>query len=186
MGIVCLTACGKETAELPPETMYIEQADIPDLGKDIWRYENTGTWRYAIDDSIRSIAVKKYNLENGKWYDFGGSRSYGDALGKNSGIGIGYDNLRVATAIAIGRGGGRYSEKVETYQTSLHSHEVWLEGWKAIEDGKEIPLTMQIMDEDEVIALPSLDLFYEPEKLAEMGFQSVAVATVTFSSEISE
>lgn len=75
---------------------------------------------------------------------------------------------------------------MEIYQTSLHSHEVWLKDWKEIEDGVEIPLTMQIMDEEEVIELPSPDLFYEPEELSEMGFQSVAVAAVTFSSEISE
>lgn len=176
-------ACGTKTAEVPPETMYIEQADVPKYGQHISQYEHTGTWRYSLDDSIQWMEMKKYNLGNGKWYELGGTS--GDVLGRDAGVAIGYDDLRGGWTAVIGGGVGS-SEPGGTYETDLYRHVFWLEGWETIEDGVEIPLTMQILDDKEEIEPPSLDLFFDPETLNEMDFDSVMVATVVFSSEKSE
>ena len=171
-----LSGCGM--GERKPENMYVEKTDTSVYSQVIEGKEHQGLYRYEVDESIRTIHMSAYELEDGAWRNRRGQSSYiplEDALE----IAIGYQNMMEDLTMSDGAT-GQYGFTAEE-DNDLYHHVSWREGWVEIVSEEEIPLTMQIVDEEETLTMPSLDAFFTPEKLTEEGFDKVFVVTVRFS-----
>lgn len=177
-GMVLLAAGLAGCGSGKPANMYLEKTDSSAYSGDISGKENQGMYRYVVDDTVKTIHLNMYQLgEDGTWYSRRGQSSY--VVEDAPEIAIGYHQMMEDLVLSDGSL-GQYQGTFD--KSDRYSHVSWLEGWTEIACEEEIPLTMQILDEQEKIMMPSLADYFAPEKLLEKDFDEVFVVTAQFST----
>lgn len=131
-----------------------------------------------VEDTVKTIHFNMYQLEeDGTWRSRRGQSSY--VVEDAPEIAIGYHQMMEDLVLSDGFL-GQYQGTFD--KSDRCSHVSWLEGWTEIICEEEIPLTMQILDEQEKIKMPTLADYFAPEKLLENDFDEVFVITAQFST----
>lgn len=183
-----LCACQKAPSS---PAMYIEPAQLTQVEEDIAKLlgANTATpiYDFQVDDSVQSMTINAYELENGQWHLFygGGGRAFTDSSGR---LALEYDTIRDGIREAIQSKTVSGSTSFESTEPlglpeGFHRATSKLDQRQEIVYGQEIPLAIQIVTSRNEVRSFDTSYFHHPEEYAKYGYEHVFAITVTFRQE---
>lgn len=184
--IISLAACGNNEAIKESKPINIKLAALTEEEEKIINLfghnEDSKVYDYTIDESITTIHVKKYILDdNLEWTETDKSGTVVKSLEGRIAFTLNETgDLRVGfQENGISSSWGKNSEINIDASTSIRSTS-WFDGADIIYE-EEIPLAIQIFTNSDVVTNYSTDGFYHTEKLE--GHDKVIAITITFSQD---
>ena len=181
-----LSACAGEARQDREPEMYIEPAllneDEEKMAQLLGGMDGQHIFDFSVDDSVQSLSIKLWKLEDGEWTDWQADRQM---LIEGSGrIALGFDDITAGCRIAVqtqsgfnaSTGSSEPDEELEAMgRTTAQRRE--------IEYDKEIALAIQTFtDKNEVISYDP-EYFEHPEEYEKLGYEGVFAITACFSQE---
>lgn len=170
-----LTGC--TSTAISSDEMYIEQAKLTDKEQAILDLvgENGNPYvlDFIVDDTVRTLQINTYELQNGKWHliSGGGGHAFGDRVGR---IALSFDKIEygIKTAIQSEHTKGstsHYIPKKEALE-GMGTATSRLTNRTKIEYEKEIPLVLEITTTKNEVRSYAPDYgFANPQKYKELG-----------------
>lgn len=181
-----LTACS--SANTKTNKMYIESAKLTEDEKALIELVGVEEIPYivdfSVDDTIQSLQINTYELENNEWklISGGGGRQFTDTHGRMALI---FDNIGCGLQTALENYGyNRYGTISNSNFEGMGEYTSFLSSKTAIEYEKEIPLVIQIYtSKDTIQSLSPEFAFYEPQTYEDLGYEKVYAITCLFSQK---
>lgn len=181
--ILSLSACSNaKSMTIAPAALSDNERSVAEMVSD---KQNFGIFDYSFDDSIKQVSLAVYQLDGENWVKVHGDFQQLIHDGKGR-LAMSFDKIPDEAYFSV------YSPEGVMSRSSYDSLGIDLsaEGWltsfrespaEIIAD-KEIPLAIQIFGESKEggTHVESLDTFYNPKKLSEMGYSAVFIVTATF------
>ncbi len=191
--LVSIFFIGCTDKEVEDNTLYIEKAVLTEEEDNIIKLLGTefdnSIFDFKVDDTVKSIYLTYYTLEDGKWIpDLGESKYlFKDTEGR---IAITFNNLdnghrEALQSKSVNSSSTHYPEEKNIEEIGVTTS--YLSDKKEIVYEEEIPLVIQILTNKNEVKSYNVDYFYSPEVYAEEGYEKVYAITVKFSqNEISD
>lgn len=181
-----LSACGKNVSK----EMYLEEAQLTEeenkivelIGMD----QKQLIYDFQADDTIKSIQINTYELEDGQWslVTGGGGQAWTDPKGR---IALGFerisDDLRVAVQSSQHIGATSYQRELEEEGENMGCATSVLTERKEIVYEKEIPVAIQIVTSKDEVHSYVVDYFFQPEEYEKYDYEHVYAMTVLFGQK---
>ena len=103
-----ISACAGEARQDREPEMYIEPAQLNEdeekMAQLLGGMDGQHIFDFSVDDSVRSLSIKLWKLEDGEWTDWQADRQM---LTESSGrIALGFDDITAGCRIAVQTGSG--------------------------------------------------------------------------------
>lgn len=184
-----LSACAGDVPQAQEPEMYIEPAQLNEDEKKMAQLlgglEGQTIFDFSVDDSVQSLSIKLWKLEDGKWTDWQEDRQM---LIEGSGrIALGFDDITAGCRIAVqtqsGFNASTGSSEPDEALEGMGRTTAYLPQRREIEYDKEIALAIQTFtDKNEVISYDP-EYFEHPEEYEKLGYEGVFAITACFSQE---
>lgn len=183
------SACAVGERQVREPEMYIEPArlneDEKKMAQLLGGLEDQTIFDFSADDSVRSLTITGWKLENGEWK---AQFVDGQRLDESSGrIALSFEDITEGCRIAVqtqsgfnaGSGSSEPDEKLE----GMGRTTAYLAQRREIEYGEEIALMIQTFtDKSEVISYDP-EYFEHPEEYEKLGYDGVFAITACFSQD---
>ncbi len=184
-----ISACAGDVPQAQEPEMYIEPAQLNEDEKKMAQLlgglEGQTIFDFSADDSVRSLTITGWKLENGEWK---AQFMDGQRLDEGSGrIALGFEDIAAGCRIAVqtqsgfnaSTGSSEPDEKLE----GMGRTTAYLPQRREIEYEEEIALVIQTFtDKNEVISYDP-EYFKYPEEYEKLGYEGVFAVTACFSQE---
>lgn len=184
-----LSACAGEARQDREPEMYIEPAQLNEdeekMAQLLGGMDGQHIFDFSVDDSVQSLRIKLWKLEDGKWTDWQADRQM---LTEGSGrIALGFDDITAGCRIAVQTGSdfsaSSGSREADEALEGMGRTTAYLPQRREIEYDKEIALAIQTFtDKNEVISYDP-EYFEHPEEYEKLGYEGVFAITACFSQE---
>lgn len=184
-----LSACAGDVPQAQEPEMYIEPAQLNEDEKKMAQLlgglEGQTIFDFSADDSVRSLTITGWKLENGEWK---AQFMDGQRLDEGSGrIALGFDDITAGCRIAVQTGSdfsaSSGSREADEALEGMGRTTAYLPQRREIEYDKEIALAIQTFtDKNEVISYDP-EYFEHPEEYEKLGYEGVFAITACFSQE---
>lgn len=191
--LLALSGCGQgseqegKTAE--GNEMYIEPAKLNEDEKKMAQLlggmEGQTIFDFSADDTVRSLIITTWKLENGQWVEY---MLDSQRLDESSGrIALSFENLTAGCRIAVQTQSGfsastRHGEADEELE-GMGCTTAYLPQRKEIEYGEDIALVIQTFTDKNEVIFYDPDYFEHPEEYEKLGYEGVFAVTACFSQE---
>lgn len=171
-----------------PQKMTIAPAELTEDEKKIATLLTPNTsysiFDFTMDDTVKSIQINRYRLENSQWAPAGGCGSFAFD-GTNGRIALISDGDHTPSRIALQ---GESGSSAITYHlpddldtAGMTSAAAYLSEAQTIVYEQETPLQIQIFTTQNSISSYDVSTFSEPERYAQYNYEQVYAITITFS-----
>lgn len=171
----------------PNATLTLKKAELTQEERDVMSLlggGKTAIFDFALDDSIKTVRVERYELcAKGEWEAFGGGSFAVTGTGRIAlTLDPAHDEIRVAIQDEHGTSAIRntYPENGRVGQNIATSLP---EGEMRFGAGQEVPLAVQVLTGQKEIVTYTTDYFFRPEEYLQYGYENVYAVTVTFLSD---
>lgn len=184
-----LSACVGGEEQARGSEMYIEPAQLNEDEKKMAQLlggtEGQTIFDFSADDSVQSLLITVWKLENGEWKEqLVDSQRLDESSGR---IALGFEDIAAGGRIAVqtqsGFSAGTRSNEGDEALEGMGRTTAYLSERKAIEYDKEIALAVQTFtDKNEVISYDP-EYFEHPEEYEKLGYDAVYAISACFSRE---
>lgn len=180
----CSNEFGKNNSK---SEMYIEVANLTEEEKSIADLLGVNTDKYifdfVLDDTVKSIQIKTYELANGKWeLIIDDSQAFTDSKGRSA---IVFDKiaggLRVAIQSEHSDGSTSYDREINDKFSSMAYATSTLSNKTKINYEEEIPIVIQVSTSKNEIRTYGVEYFNNPEQYEKFDYENVYAITITFN-----
>lgn len=178
--LMALTGC---RSSAPAWEMGLEQAELSRQEQDILKLvgaQSGKIYDYQVNDTIKSMRIAIYNLEDGVWKEHSGYASAIEAeKGRFSIGGVGDEGpVRIGEQDARGNSIWRAHSDDDGDTANMGSMEQWM-GAGEIKAEEPVVLMIQCFSDGGMLEGVSLEDFQNPQRLT--GYDGAKAITVTFS-----
>ena len=184
-----ISACAGDVPQARETEMYIEPAllneDEKKMAQLLGGMDGQHIFDFSVDDSVQSLRIKLWKLEDGEWTDWQADRQM---LIEGSGrIALGFEDITEGCRIAVQTGSdfsaSSGSREADEALEGMGRTTAYLSQRREIEYDKEIALAIQTFtDKNEVISYDP-EYFEHPEEYEKLGYEGVFAITACFSQE---
>lgn len=184
-----LSACSGEEQRAREPEMYIEPAQLNEDEKKMAQLlgglEGQTIFDFSADDSVRSLTITGWKLEDGEWK---AQFMDGQRLDESSGrIALGFEDITAGCRIAVqtesGFNASSSDSGADEELEGMGRTTAYLSQRKEIKCGEETALVIQTFtDKNEVISYDP-EYFEHPEEYEKLGYEGVFAITARFSQE---
>lgn len=181
--VLILSGCAKN------EGMYVEPAQLTQEEENIAELLGLNTehriFDFAVDDTLQTVQVNVYKLEDGAWSLISGGGGL-DFAGCTSGrLALGFDQIAAGVRIALQSGKNKSitSYNRETEEESLGRATTVLHDRTEVVYDQEIPLVIQIETSKNEVRTYDVSYFNSPEEYEKEGYEHVYAITILFSRD---
>lgn len=179
--VLLLTGC---TQQQKP-AMYMEPAEAQPLHQASF----SQTYDFRLDDSLKSVVMEIWELQDGQWTDLGGGR-IGASLREGQ-FALAFDDLPKGVTYSVGGASYTYTVNKDfavafapAADNGLYT--TFLSQLREIAYETPIPVAMQIYTTNQSTEYIGADFFHQPDLLASEGHDHVYAVTLTFSTTTME
>lgn len=184
-----ISACAGDVPQAQEPEMYIEPAQLNEdeekMAQLLGGMDGQHIFDFSVDDSVQSLRIKLWKLEDGEWTDWQEDRQM---LIEGSGrIALGFEDITAGCRIAVQTGSdfsaSSGSREADEALEGMGRTTAYLSQRREIEYDKEIALAIQTFtDKNEVISYDP-EYFEHPEEYEKLGYEGVFAITACFSQE---
>ena len=182
--VLMLSGCAKN------EGMYVEPAQLTQEEQEIAELLGLNTehriFDFAVDDTVQTVQVNVYELENGGWSRIsgGGGLDFSDCTSGR--LALGFDQIAAGVRIALQSDKNKsitsYTRETEE-EGSLGCATTVLSDRTEVIYEQEIPLVIQIETSKNEVRTYDVSYFNAPEEYEKEGYEHVYAITILFSRE---
>lgn len=184
-----LSACAGEARQDREPEMYIEPAQLNEdeekMAQLLGGMDGQHIFDFSVDDSVQSLSIKLWKLEDGEWTDWQADRQM---LIEGSGrIALGFEDITEGCRIAVQTqsdfSASSGSREADEELSAMSRTTSYLTEREEIAYDKEIPLAIQIFTDKDSVSSYDVKYFEHPEEYEKLGYEGVFAVTVCFSQE---
>ena len=147
------------------------------------------TYDFRLDDSLKSVVMEIWELQDGQWTDLGGGR-IGASLQKGQ-FSLAFNDLPKGVTYSVDGASYTYTVNKDfavdfAPAADNRLYTTFLSQLREITYETPIPVAMQIYTANQNTEYIGTDFFHQPEKLANEGHDHVYAVTLAFSQTLME
>lgn len=185
--LVLLVACEGKVDK--PE-MYIEKARLSEQEERIAELLGANNdqliYYFVLDESVKSIQVKTYELIDGAWSMISGMGGY-TFFDKEGRLALDFDDLAEGLRVALQSENNNLSTKYLTEAeedfAGIGRATSMLNNLAEITYEQEIPLVIQISTSKNTVSSYNVEYFFMPDEYEKLGYEHVYAITIRFSQK---